>query len=57
MSEEAVMLQISLTPGKRNSLSKQQPCREGLFFFPETGRFSKKNREAIVHERAITERD
>ncbi len=26
-------------------------------FFPETGRFSKKNREAIEHERAITERD
>jgi hypothetical protein len=24
---------------------------------PETGRFSKKNREAIEHERAITERD
>ena len=26
-------------------------------FFPETGRFSKKNREAIEHERAITDRD
>jgi hypothetical protein len=29
----------------------------GPCFFPETGRFSKKNREAIEHERAITERD
>jgi hypothetical protein len=28
-----------------------------LAVFPETGRFSKKNREAIEHERAITERD
>jgi len=28
-----------------------------FLFFPETGRFSKKNREAIEHERAITERD
>jgi len=26
-------------------------------FFPETGRFSKKNREAIERERAIAERD
>jgi hypothetical protein len=26
-------------------------------FSPETGRFSEKNREAIEHERAITERD
>ena len=31
------------------------PCARALFF-PETGRFSK-NREAIEHERAITERD
>ncbi len=29
----------------------------GLCFFPETGRFSRKNREAIEHERAITEGD
>jgi hypothetical protein len=53
---------IPLDPGKSRGSSMRVvlwvptvddfPC-----FFPETGRFSKKNREAIEHERAITERD
>jgi ribose transport system permease protein len=34
-----------------------QPEIPSTVFFPETGRCSKKNREAIEHERAITERD
>jgi hypothetical protein len=33
------------------------PGRNEVLFFLETGRFSKKNREAIEHEPAITERD
>jgi hypothetical protein len=42
LRREQIKLQVALTI----------PC-----FFPETGRFSKKNREAIEHERAIPERD
>jgi hypothetical protein len=45
----------SSSPGPQSDDSCEG--RVKVCFFPETGRFSKKNREAIEHERAITERD
>jgi hypothetical protein len=50
-------VQVAPTSGKAGELYDDTVCPGEHRKFPETGRFSKKNREAFAQKRAIIMRD